>query len=71
VKFWLDKFESNIRRDKEVKKLLRKLGWNVLIIWECELRSPDRLSKRLNKALRRDLGRNADSLRQVHNGSIS
>jgi DNA mismatch endonuclease Vsr len=55
LQFWLDKFESNIRRDNEVKKLLCKQKWNVLVVWECELRFPDRLSKRLDKALRYSL----------------
>lgn len=55
VQFWLDKFESNTRRDNEVKKLLWKQKWNVLIVWECELHFPDRLSKRLNKALQYNL----------------
>ena len=51
VEFWLAKFESNVQRDRKVKKLLKKLGWQVLTVWECELRYPDRLSKRLDKAL--------------------
>lgn len=57
VEFWLDKFEANIRRDREVNKLLRKLGWSVLTVWECELRSPDRLSMRLDNALHHSLYR--------------
>ncbi|MEP7339685.1 MAG: DNA mismatch endonuclease Vsr [Acidobacteriota bacterium] len=56
VEFWLAKFESNVQRDRKVKKLLKKLGWHVLTVWECELRSPDRLSKRLDKALHHNLG---------------
>jgi len=36
-KYWEDKFQKNIERDKRNKKELKKLGWNVLIIWECEI----------------------------------
>ena len=35
--FWNDKFKKNIARDKKVQKELESLGWNVIIIWECEL----------------------------------
>ena len=33
---WLDKLESNRRRDRRVRRKLRKLGWAVLVIWECQ-----------------------------------
>jgi DNA mismatch endonuclease (patch repair protein) len=35
--FWTEKFRRNITRDILVKKKLKKLGWTVLIVWECEL----------------------------------
>lgn len=35
--FWLEKFESNVRRDARVKKQLQNLGWNVISIWSCQL----------------------------------
>lgn len=36
--FWNNKFSDNIRRDKSNDKLLTELGWNVLTIWECQVR---------------------------------
>lgn len=36
-RYWLEKIESNIRRDKCNRKLLHKEGWKVLRIWEHEL----------------------------------
>ena len=36
-KYWNDKFEMNISRDKKVQKELKLLGWQVIIMWECEL----------------------------------
>jgi DNA mismatch endonuclease (patch repair protein) len=46
VAFWNDKFRSNIERDRRNSKALRKLGWRVLIVWECQATSPERwLSK--------------------------
>jgi DNA mismatch endonuclease, patch repair protein len=47
----MNKFELNVARDLRTKLQLRKLGWRVLTIWECELRAPARLSRRLDAAL--------------------
>lgn len=38
IEFWLKKFESNIRRDDEVKKLLEEQEIKQLIIWECTIK---------------------------------
>lgn len=53
--FWLRKLESNIMRDRQVKAELTRLGWYVITVWECELRSLDRLSRRLDATLKRRL----------------
>ena len=37
--FWQNKFEKTIERDQLVKKTLSEMGWNVLIVWECELKN--------------------------------
>ena len=36
-KFWLNKFKKNKERDKINSKKLRKLGWKVYKVWECNL----------------------------------
>ena len=36
-KFWNQKFVQNIKRQEDVQKQLKKLGWKVLVIWECEV----------------------------------
>ncbi len=45
--YWLQKFERTERRDLKNQERLRSLGWNVLIVWECELKSVSTLKKRL------------------------
>ena len=35
--FWQAKFERNIKRDREKIKALTSNGWQVLVIWECEV----------------------------------
>lgn len=38
IKFWNNKITSNIQRDKANAEKLTALGWNVLTVWECEIR---------------------------------
>jgi DNA mismatch endonuclease (patch repair protein) len=35
--FWLPKLEANMRRDVRTLKSLQSLGWESLILWECQL----------------------------------
>ena len=52
VSFWKKKFEQNVSRDRKNQRELRKLGWNVLILWECQImRDPEKLVKLLLKKL--------------------
>ena len=34
--YWRDKFETNIERDRRNNHGLKALGWDVLVVWECE-----------------------------------
>ena len=36
TEFWQTKFNQNIKRDRKHAKELNALGWNVIVIWECE-----------------------------------
>lgn len=45
--FWLPKFEKNKLRDIKNQEELRKMGWKVLIIWECMLKKRIFLQERL------------------------
>ena len=36
--YWQKKLERNIARDLEIQERLKKEGWHVIVIWECELR---------------------------------
>ena len=37
--FWNAKFRRNVQRDAEHERLWAELGWNVLIVWECGLKT--------------------------------
>lgn len=46
--YWKPKIKRNIERDAENKQKLEKDGWNVIIVWECELKkrvAEERLSR--------------------------
>lgn len=45
--FWKEKFEKNVQRDENNTKLLAALGWDVLIIWECETRNTATLQNKI------------------------
>lgn len=38
AEFWSDKIAANVRRDNGNNESLTKLGWQVIIAWECEIK---------------------------------
>ena len=47
IEYWISKINRNVERDKENYKKLTNMDWNILIIWECELKKNIR-EKRLS-----------------------
>ena len=37
TKFWKEKLQKNVEKDERYQKILQKSGWNVLVVWECEI----------------------------------
>lgn len=37
--YWQKKIEKNIKRDQENMVKLQSLGWNVFIVWECQIKA--------------------------------
>ncbi len=37
VEFWQEKFAKNKKRDQRNRRDLRKLGWEYLVLWECQI----------------------------------
>ena len=51
--YWRAKFERNVKRDARVRRALRKLGWKVLAVWECQvMKQPMKIAEKLDKLLR-------------------
>ena len=40
--FWLPKLEGNKKRDALNQESLREMGWDYLVIWECQLKDRDK-----------------------------
>jgi DNA mismatch endonuclease (patch repair protein) len=38
TEWWLNKINGNAANDSNTEKLLRAAGWNIIKIWECELK---------------------------------
>jgi len=51
--FWAKKLQGNKDRDRFVSRELRKMGWSVVRVWEHELKYPEKVVAKLNKAFGR------------------
>jgi DNA mismatch endonuclease (patch repair protein) len=51
IQFWRAKFRENVRRDRRNEESLRRSGWRILILWECETADILKLSARLHRFL--------------------
>ena len=49
--WWRKKLEGNAARDKRHSAALRRLGWRVITVWECQTEKPEYLLKRLQAIL--------------------
>lgn len=51
TEFWNAKIQGNIDRDKRVKNELKKSGWMVLTVWDCELKNKERFGATMKKLM--------------------
>lgn len=51
TEFWLPKLQKNVERDRRNVVALQSLGWQCLIIWQCELKQPDAVAVRIKSFL--------------------
>lgn len=49
--FWQTKFFRTKQRDKEARKKLKKCGWQILTIWECQIKNVEMLKKMVTEFL--------------------
>jgi len=47
-KYWREKIEGNMRRDRKVSRKLRRDGWSVLRLWEHDIKkNPDKCMQKI------------------------
>ena len=51
IEYWKQKLRRNQERDQENAGTLRKLGWRIFVVWECEVKNTEKLMKRLTRFL--------------------
>lgn len=49
--YWVPKLLRNQRRDERQQDSLRRTGWRILVIWECQINDPNRLRRRISQFL--------------------
>ena len=49
--YWIPKLERNVQRDEENRQKLKELGWQALVVWECETEEVAKLRRRLRRFL--------------------
>lgn len=52
IVYWKAKIEKNVIRDKKNNRELKKLGWKVIQVWECQIMDDTKLEKIIKKILR-------------------
>lgn len=50
-RFWHEKFQGNLVRDRRNLASLKTAGWRSLVVWECETSRSEKLAARLQKFL--------------------
>jgi len=50
-RYWKSKLENNVKQLDNNKRRLRRLGWKVIEIWECEIKDQKKIEKRFVKLL--------------------
>ena len=51
ARFWRAKFAQNVARDTKQRRALRRKGWRVLVVWECEVGKPSSVERIVKKIL--------------------
>lgn len=49
LNYWKDKLKSNVKKQKKDIRELRKNGWSIFIIWECETKKPRELLDKIER----------------------
>jgi DNA mismatch endonuclease (patch repair protein) len=63
--YWLTKLARNRRRDRRVRRILNRLGWTVVVLWECRIAAADAAATAVRRAVARASAPTATGLRHL------
>ena len=49
--FWESKFKANVKRDLEIQEKIKNIGWQSVVIWECQVKNKSFLTKKFVRKL--------------------
>ncbi|WP_428414975.1 very short patch repair endonuclease [Pararhizobium sp.] len=49
--YWINKVARNRERDQQTERLLSDAGWQICVVWECELKDAEALRRKLSSFL--------------------
>ncbi|MGD0961444.1 MAG: very short patch repair endonuclease [Methylomonas sp.] len=49
--YWTNKIKRNRERDEQTQNALHAMGWEVLVVWECQIKDREALNERLKQFL--------------------
>jgi len=52
AKYWQKKIQGNVQKDRNNICALKKLGWDVLVVWECQLKKPEMILNKITTFLK-------------------
>lgn len=51
LSYWRPKLRKNVERDRRTRRALQKMGWRILVIWQCNLKNEKAVRNKLKKFL--------------------
>jgi DNA mismatch endonuclease, patch repair protein len=71
TEFWQRKLQANMERDRKARSQLRRLGWNIIVVWECQvMRDPGTVLKRIMHHLEKASGEPRRVYQTVERGTL-
>lgn len=46
--YWIEKIQRNMERDSKHQSILKVAGWDILVIWECEINNPEMIAEKID-----------------------
>ncbi len=45
IEYWKNKLKTNEERDAKNQEILKKSGWNIIVVWECEIKTQEKIEQ--------------------------